>query len=137
MASLSESEAWARFVAAPVAILATIDPGGRPQQVPIVFAVVDRVVVTAVDQKPKRSPRLARLANIEADPRVNLLVEHYSTDWDELWWVRVDGDARVVDRLDDHHLAALVSRYPPYRDNRPSGAGIVIRPSRCVGWSAT
>ena len=53
--------------------------------------------LTAVDWKPKKSPNLRRLRNVRENPRVALLADHYADDWNQLWWVRVDGWASVVD----------------------------------------
>ena len=79
------------FGAAEVARLATVAADGAPHLVPVCFALAGDVVYSAVDGKPKRTPDLARLANIAAEPRVALLADHYEEDWTRLWWVRVDG----------------------------------------------
>ena len=68
---------------------------------PIVFVLVDGVVWSAIDSKPKSTRALRRLDNIRSHPRVSLLVDHYDDDWTSLWWVRIDGDARVVGREAD------------------------------------
>jgi PPOX class probable F420-dependent enzyme len=81
---MSPEEARARFAAASVARLATIEPDGRPHLVPITFAVDGERIVTAIDAKPKRGTALRRLANIAADPRVSVLVDHYEADWARL-----------------------------------------------------
>ena len=83
----------ARFAQSPVARLATVGADGRPHLVPVVFAVHEQVIYSAVDAKPKTTQRLRRLANIESNPQVSLLVDHYDEDWTRLWWVRADGDA--------------------------------------------
>src|SRR5206468_8517557 len=94
---LEPDEARRRFAAAPVARLATVTPDGRPQIVPITFAVEGDRIYTIVDTvKPKTSLSLARLRNIGADPRVSLLVDEHDEDWERLWWVRADGTARIV-----------------------------------------
>src|SRR5215469_477043 len=88
-----------------------------PHLVPVVFALRDEVVYTAVDAKPKTTQRLRRLANIERNPRVSLLVDHYADDWAQLWWVRIDGIAAI------HHDGAAVrmgrellrAKYPQYQ----------------------
>jgi PPOX class probable F420-dependent enzyme len=66
-----------RFAEARVAHLATVRPDGAPHLVPIVFALEDDRVYTAIDDKPKRTRELQRLANIAADPRVSVLVDSY------------------------------------------------------------
>src|SRR5690625_4498503 len=88
-----DPQGW--FARAPVARLATVAPGGAPHLVPIVFALDNDVIYTGVDAKRKTTQRLRRLANIESDPRVSLLVDHYADDWTQLWWVRADGVAVI------------------------------------------
>jgi PPOX class probable F420-dependent enzyme len=129
-----------RVTAAPVARLATLRRDGTPRLVPVTFAVVDDLLCFAVDTvKPKRDTRLARLADIDRDPRVALLVDHYADDWSALWWVRVDGTAAVHEEggTRERALAALAAKYPPYRTARPPGPVVAITPVRCAGWTAT
>ena len=90
---MPEQARW-RFAQARVARLATADASGRPHLVPMVFALAGDTIYSAVDAKPKRSTSLRRLANIAANPRVAVLVDHYDGDCNELWWVRADGSAR-------------------------------------------
>lgn len=126
------------FASAAVARLATVGADGAPHLVPICFAVVGDVVYSAVDGKPKRTTGLARLANIAAEPRVALLADHYAEDWTRLWWVRVDGDARLVTAADERAraLAALAAAYPQYVRSPPQGPVIRIAARRWSGWSA-
>ena len=91
---VTPAEARGRFAAARVARLATADATGQPHLVPVTFAVAGDMVYTAVDAKPKRTTALRRLANVAANPRVSLLVDHYDDDWSRLWWVRADGRRR-------------------------------------------
>src|SRR5207244_611648 len=81
---------------AKVARLATIGAGGKPHVVPITFAVDGDTIYFAVDAKPKRTTDLKRLRNIAANSSVSVLVDHYEDDWTKLWWVRVDGTARLL-----------------------------------------
>src|SRR5919108_3598025 len=137
MPTLDPSEQRARFVAAPVARLATLRADGTPRLVPITFAVVDGLVCSAVDEvKPKTTTRLARLADVERDPRVGLLVDHYAADWSTLWWVRVDGTAAIHHDglLRDRAIAALVAKYRAYAAKPPDGVVMVITPVRWTGW---
>jgi PPOX class probable F420-dependent enzyme len=92
----------------------------------------------AVDAKPKTTTRLQRLDNIRAHPRASLLVDHYEEDWDELWWVRADGSAAVVEAGVEHDAAvgALVAKYPQYEVAPPRAAVIAVVVERWVGWSA-
>jgi len=130
----------ARLAAAPTARLATLRADGTPRLVPITFALVDGRICSAIDEvKPKTTTRLARLADVERDPRVGLVVDHYADDWSALWWVRVDGTAAVHrdGALRERALAALAAKYPPYAAAPPAGAVLVITPSRWTGWAAS
>jgi len=136
---VTAQEARARFATARVARLATIDVGGGPHLVPVVFALDGDVVVTAVDRKPKRTPALRRLANVAADPRVALLADHYEEDWDALWWVRADGTARVVEPATPEGgraLTLLAAKYRQHRDRPPPGPVLAVDVRRWSGWAA-
>jgi PPOX class probable F420-dependent enzyme len=124
--------------AARVARLATVDGQGRPHLVPICFALEGDVVYSAVDEKPKRSRALKRLENIRAHPGVAMLIDHYEEDWSRLWWVRLDGTARVVESGPEyeHALGLLLEKYDQYRAEPPRGPLIVIRVQSRRTWSA-
>ncbi len=129
-----------RVAAAPVVRLATVRANGQPHLVPICFALDGDTLYTAVDHKPKRSRALQRLANIEANPCVSVLADHYDADWSTLWWVRADGNARVVAVGSPEHtraVALLGARYPQYRDAPQLGPAILIELARFTGWSAS
>jgi PPOX class probable F420-dependent enzyme len=98
----------------PVARLATVDPDGLPHVVPICFVIDGSTLYTAVDEKPKRTRRLKRLDNIEANPQVEVVIDHYEDDWSKLWWVRLRGRARVVD--DPRAVDLLRAKYMQYRE---------------------
>jgi PPOX class probable F420-dependent enzyme len=131
---MTDEQAWARLVAAPVARLATT----APRIVPVTFAVVGRAIVHAVDHKPKATRELARIEDIRRDPRVALLVDRYDDDWSRLWWVRADGRARVADDAAEATGAidALVAKYPQYAGHRPDGPVVVLDVERVSGWEA-
>src|SRR5215213_9772551 len=95
---MNDFDPAAHFAESPVAVLATVSPDGAPHVVPVVFALWNGVVYTAIDSKKKSTHALRRLANIEANPRVSLLVDHYDHDWSQLWWVRADGEAQIHQR---------------------------------------
>ncbi len=122
----------------PVGRLGTVGADRQPHVVPICFALVGNVIYSAVDHKPKRSTRLRRVANIEATGRACLLVDEYSNDWSRLWWVRVDGRARVVRDADEARaaVAALTAKYEQYVERPPTGAVIAVEADRWSGWSA-
>jgi PPOX class probable F420-dependent enzyme len=134
---MDTAEMRRRFAVARVGRLATVRPDGRPHVVPVCFAADGDRVVSIVDDKPKRSARLARLANVRAHPAVSLIVDEYDDDWSRLWWVRADGSAVVVDGGVDHEraVAALGKKYAQYREVRPSGAVLVITVEQWSGWA--
>jgi PPOX class probable F420-dependent enzyme len=131
-------EAYRLIQSVPVAILATLRPDGSPHLVPIVFAISGGRVITAIDGKPKQHVTPGRLLNIRADRRVSVLAHHYEDDWSRLWWVRIDGTARVLGRGDGYSqgLAALRERYGQYRTTPLPGPVIVVDPTAVNGWSA-
>ena len=106
---------------------------------PIVFAVDGGTIVSAIDHKPKTTTRLKRLTNIERNPTVALLADHYADDWDELWWVRADGHASMVDDRSERNRAVnmLVLKYSQYQAVRPAGPVLRIVVGRWSGWRAS
>lgn len=128
-----------RVSAARVARLATADRFGTPHLVPIVFTLDGDAIHTCVDEKPKSTRRLRRLRNIEENPRVSMLVDHYSDDWTRLWWVRIDGIATIHDataRAGVAALDALARKYAQYRTARPAGPLITIDRLTWRSWEA-
>jgi PPOX class probable F420-dependent enzyme len=130
---------------APVARLATLGARGRPHLVPIVFAQAAGALWSPVDGKPKAPGPLARVRNVERDPRVALLVDHYEDDWTRLWWVRLEGTARVVraaaetDPAVAPAVAALRAKYPQYAAMplfRGTPTLLRIAVERARGWRA-
>jgi PPOX class probable F420-dependent enzyme len=125
-----------RIVDAAVARLATADAQGKPHVVPISFVIENNTLYFAVDAKPKRTTDLKRLRNIAANPAVAVLFDHYEDDWSRLWWVRVDGTARVLEAGDASHPIDLLTRkYPQYSRARPAGPVVAISMDRMSGWS--
>lgn len=126
----------ARVAAARVARLATTRPDGRPHAVPCCFALGDDVLYTAVDHKPKSTMALQRLDNIVAVPWAVMLVDHYADDWVDVWWVRMDGRARVIDSGPEfeHALRLLAGKYEQYLRDRPPGPVIAIDITTWRAW---
>lgn len=138
--AMSPDEQRARVAGARVARLATLRPDGTARLVPITFVLLDGLVCSAVDDvKPKRSPHLARLDDVRRDPRAAVLVDRYTDDWAQLWWVRIDGTATVHDAGDvaERARAALADKYVPYAAKPPQGPVLMLTPTRWTGWSAS
>jgi PPOX class probable F420-dependent enzyme len=128
-----------RVAAARVGRLATVSANGGPHLVPFCFALLDDVVVTAVDHKPKRSTSLKRIENIAATGRACVLVDEWSEDWTQLWWVRLDCAASVVEdsAIRDRALAALTAKYAQYAATPPTGTVLALTVTRWTGWAAS
>ena len=137
-ATVASMELRERVAAARVARLATVDAAGNPHLVPVCFALAGDVVYSAVDDKPKRTHDLARLANVRAHPVATLLVDHYDEDWSALWWVRMRGLARVVDAGEEHEraVALLRDKYPQYAAHRLDGPVLAVVVDEWRSWSA-
>ena len=124
-----------RFAQARVARLATAGQDGRPHLVPVTFAVHGELVVIAVDHKPKTTTNLRRLRNIRENDQVSMLVDHYDEDWRQLWWVRVDGVARILSDTEQiEPVGWLRAKYEQYRERPPAGPVIEIRVRKVVNW---
>ena len=134
---MDDADARARLDAARVGRLATVTADHRPHVVPCCFALVGDVVYTAVDDvKAKRSTALRRVDNVRANGAASLLVDHYADDWSALWWVRVDGNARVLDVGEEREraLGALADKYEQYARARPPGAVVAIDVAQWRAW---
>ena len=137
--TVSSMDVRRHVAAARVARLATADGSGEPHLVPIVFALDEDAIHTCIDDKPKTTRRLRRLADIAENPRVSVLVDHYSDDWSQLWWIRIDGIATVHEADTAEGAAgldALARKYPQYRSERPPGPVITIDRLRWRSWFA-
>ncbi len=136
---LAPDEMRRRVAAARVGRLATVSAGGAPRLVPFCFVLDGDSLLSAVDDKPKRSTRLARLEDVAADPRVSVLVDEWSEDWARLWWVRIDGRARVLPAEPEARAAVdlLTAKYEQYRRRRPQGPVLAITAERWTGWAAS
>jgi PPOX class probable F420-dependent enzyme len=126
-------------------ILGTIAPDGRPRLVPFVFATFTGasksvVLYSALDEKPKSVSdprRLARVRDIVERPRVTVLVERWSDDWSQLAWLRLQGDAALLESGDEHAaaVALLRERYPQYASHNLDARPMIrIGVSRAVSW---
>jgi PPOX class probable F420-dependent enzyme len=133
---MSPEEARERFASARCVRLATADAAGKPHIVPLVFALDGDTIYSAVDPKPKKTTDLKRLRNVQANPRVSLLADHYvDDDWDVLWWVRADGLGRVLDES-ERARELLRARYDQYADAPPDGPVLAVAVERWSGWAA-
>lgn len=126
------------FADSPQAVLATVGSDSVPHVVPVVFAVHNDVIYTAVDAKRKTTRRLRRLVNIENNPAVTLLVDHYDDDWSQLWWVRADGIAAIHYSGEEmaSGYALLRKKYIQYQRVALDGPVVTIAVQRWSSWQA-
>jgi PPOX class probable F420-dependent enzyme len=133
---IDDDECWRRVEVSRHGVLVTLNESRGADPVPVVFAVDHRRIVLPVDSvKAKRHDRLARLDNIRRDPRCAMLVEHYSEDWSQLWWVRVHATATEA-ALSESTVSLLAARYEQYSSPGALTGAIVLTPTSVSGWSA-
>ena len=141
-----EPEVEAFIKKLPVARLATADAEGRPSVVPVCFALVDGYFYTPIDEKRKSVSwgRLKRLRNIEVNPLVSLVIDHYEADWTALGYVLVRGVAETIaprGRYAKEHatvIGRLRARYPQYKNARIDQKPLIkISPETVTLWTAT
>jgi PPOX class probable F420-dependent enzyme len=132
-------EERAYLAATRVARLATT-ADDRPHAVPVCFALLEGDIVSPLDEKTQNvDPReLRRVRDIEANPRVAVVADHYTEDWDRLGWVQVRGRAAVLAPDAADHcgaVGALREKYEQYREQAIDARPLVrIEPGHTVSW---
>ena len=126
-----------------IARLSTLDASGYPHSLPVCYGYLEQRIFITIDAKPKKHPgaKLGRLRNIEANPRVCLLIDHYDDrDWTKLSWLMLRGKAEILTDGEQHNRAqrALRERYPQYQEMSLSMLPVIaIAIERVTRWSAT
>jgi PPOX class probable F420-dependent enzyme len=115
-----------------VARLALLDERDLPRVLPVVFAVWEGAVWSAIDRKPKRSAEPARVRRLRRRPEAALLVDRYDEDWSRLAWLELRGDVSVEPA--GPALEALTARYPQYRAEPPPGPLLRLAVTDAVWW---
>ncbi len=106
---------------------------------PVVFALDGTRILIPIDTvKQKRTTDLQRTKNLRADSHCALIVEHYSEDWDDLWWVRVHarGSECPPDAMNTVR-GVLAARHPRYREEGSIASALVLDPQAFSGWAAS
>lgn len=121
--------------------LGTADVAGQPLVVPVCYVFDGGRCFSALDAKPKRVSPLAlrRVRNIEANPRVSLVVDRYDEEWSRLAWVILEGRADLVTAGVECAAAVdlLREKYAQYRAmglDRETTPIVRITPSRFLFW---
>ena len=137
--TLDKLPPWASdlLASARVGHLGLLDGRGRPRVLPVTYAVLDGMVWSAVDHKPKRVPggELARVRWLRRAPSAALTVDRYEDEWSRLAWVQVLGSV-AVEPVRDDVIDALARRYPVYRSRPPAGPLLRLEPERVLCWRA-
>ena len=138
---LAHDDCWKRLRSAEHGVLCTMGAENTIDAVPICFAVVSERVITPIDRtKPKTTPELGRLRNLDRNPTATLLCDEWNgSDWSQLWWVR----ARLARRTSgddtrdsfDAYERELRSKYFQYQDAEFVEL-IVFDAVSLIGWSA-
>jgi PPOX class probable F420-dependent enzyme len=105
-------EEMRRFVIkAPVCRMATIDPAGSPHVVPLCH-VFDGKRKVYVDVGKKS----ANARNIEANPKVEVVIDKYDDDWSQLRGVLLRCRARRANEEEERQAWALIrQKFPQYQ----------------------
>jgi len=132
----------AKLKQARIARLATVDANLEPHVVPVCFAYHGNSFYTALDQKPKRvtPERLRRVRNIAVNPEVALLIDEYTEDWAQLWYILIRGQAQLMPARKGKErgraIRMLRAKYSQYSERMlPNDAPIIrITPTRTTCW---
>lgn len=128
-----------------VARLGTVDEHGHPHVMPIVFANTSDTIYFVVDRKRKRSANLKRLRNISNNPKVTLLADDYSENWERLRFLMLDCKAEIMragQRKRERNTAKrlLKLKYMQYRigsyfpKDEDTAVFVRLHPLRAVYW---
>lgn len=132
------------------AVLATTAADGAARLVPITFAyagtATEPVLYSPLDDKAKSvsDPReLARVRDIDERPRVSILVDHWSEDWTDLAWLRLQGSARLLEPHEEaaehaRAVALLRAKYTQYSSHALELRPVIrIAVEAARGWRQT
>lgn len=96
--------------------LATAGASGMSSVVPVCFALQAETLYTALDEKPKRTRRLRRIIDLEANPSVAFVADYYDEDWSRLGWVMIRGRGDILESGEEFDMGCglLKGRYMQY-----------------------
>jgi PPOX class probable F420-dependent enzyme len=117
-----------------VARLGLLDERDLPRVLPVVFAVWEGAVWSAIDSKRKRAGEPARVRRLRRRPEAALLVDRYDDDWSRLAWVELRGEVSIEPVGPALH--ALAARYDQYRAEAPPGPLLRLEVRDAVCWRA-
>ena len=122
-----------------VARLSTVDEASQPYSIPVVFIYYKNSFFIPLDEKSKstKTSELRRVKNIEHNPQVCLLIDEYTDNWNDLFYILIKGTAELFD--DKYTLKyihkLLVSKYPQYMKIGLGDSCIRINPTKVTIWN--
>jgi len=127
-----------------IARFATAGRDYQPAVVPFCYAFDGNAIYSALDEKPKSTDpaKLKRVRNIEANPKVAMVIDDYSEDWKELRYVMISGQAEIIEpdqNAAEHSQAIelLREKYPQYRSMAIDKRSVIkITPVRIKRWDS-
>ncbi len=135
---LSDEQSISRVRRAPFGVLGTVDAVLGAHLVPAVFVTNGTVLVVPIDRiKAKASVPLRRTVNLENDTRATFLVDHRSSDWDDLWWVRLDLAFAGETPPQALWIDQFADKYEQYASPEAIATLLHFEVRSCRGWSAT
>ena len=71
-------------------------------------------------------------------PRSPILIDHYEENWGRLWWIRLRGRARVLDKARSGSARSCCSseKYPQYRSEPPDGPVLAVDVTDVREWAS-
>lgn len=116
-----------------VARLATVGPGGMPHNVPICPLLSGNRFYIGTERAT------AKVRHILAHPKVALVFDDYSEDWNHLRGVLIEGEARLADKTTFRRVrAALYRKFQQYERIAPLGdrgdVALEVIPRHKVSW---
>ena len=117
-----------------VARVATAGAGGMPHLVPVCHVLVGDKIYFGSGRKGRK------VLNVAANPRLALMVDVYSDDWDHITGVMVQGRGRVIERGSRFRRLRrrLYAKYPQYPREAALGESdsviVEVTPTRVFSW---
>lgn len=122
-----------------VARLSTVDETSQPYSIPVVFIYYKNSFFIPLDEKSKSTKisELRRVKNIEHNPQVCLLIDEYTDNWNDLFYILIKGTAELFDDKYTlkHVHKLLVSKYPQYMKIGLGDSCIRINPTKVTIWN--
>ena len=122
-----------------VARLSTVDKTSQPYSIPVVFVYYKNSFFIPLDEKTKstKTSKLRRVKNIEHNPQVCLLIDEYTENWNDLFYILIKGKAELIhEKYNLKHVhKLLVSKYPQYMKIGIGDSCIRINPTKVTIWN--